>query len=279
MIFRDKRVVYTLIAGLLLIGVFVLPASCSRRGKGVVRGTMAPAERGVSGLGRRLSEASLAIRGMGGAVEQNKELSHELVRVQTALNQLRDVEAENIRLRRAFKFNRQSPFTTIPCDIISRNINGWWKSVCVGKGSKDGILEHHAVISPDGFVGKTVEVLKHTSKILLICDPGCRVSAKLKRAPIFGLVRGVGVNVRGHPVAHMDFIDKDVKIRVGDEIVTSGLSGEGGVFPKGVRIGYIVKVWTDPSGLFQHAEIAPSATVNLIDYVFVVLDTKPEAQP
>jgi cell shape-determining protein MreC len=62
-------------------------------------------------------------------------------------------------------------------------------------------------------------------------------------------------------------------------VVTSGLSGEGGVSPKGVHIGYIVKVHQDDSGLFQYAEIAPSATVSLLDYVFVVSETAEEVAP
>jgi rod shape-determining protein MreC len=264
---------------LLLVVAFVLPPSLSLKGKGAVRGVMAPAERGSSGLWQRFSEAASAIRGLGGAEEKNRELRHDLVRVQAELNKLREVETENLRLRHAFKFYRQKPHSMIPCDVISRNISGWWNTVRIGKGLDDGIEENHAVISPDGFVGKTIEVSRHTSEVLLVCDPACRVSARIERANAFGLVRGAGVNLRGHPVSRMDFIDKDADIRVGDEVVTSGLSGEGGVSPKGVHIGYIVKVEKDDSGLFQYANLAPSATVSLLDYVFVVSDAATEVTP
>ena len=270
MVLRNRKLVYAGAAGVLLVVAFVLPSSLSLKGKGAVRGAVAPAERGASGLGHRLSEAASAIRGMGGAAEKNRDLSHELVRIQAELNKLRDVEDENVRLRRAFKFRHQQPLSMIPCDVVSRNISGWWNTVRIGKGKRDGIRENHAVISPDGLVGKTIEVSKHTAEVLLVCDPACRVSAKIERANTFGLVRGGGVNLRGHPVARMDFIDKDTEIRVGDEVVTSGLSGEGGISPKGVHIGYVVKVHQDDSELFQYAEIVPSATVSLLDYVFVV---------
>ena len=263
----------------MLVVAFVLPASLSLKGKGAVRGVVAPAERGTSGLGQRLSEAVSAIRGMGGAVEKNRELSHDLVRIQARLSQLVDVEEDNRRLRKAFKFHHQTPFSMIPCDVISRNISGWWNTVRIGKGSAAGIRENHAVISPDGLVGKTIEVSKHTAEVLLVCDPACRVSAKVERANIFGLVRGGGVDLKGHPIARMDFIDKDTEVLEGDAVVTSGLSGEGGVSPKGVHIGYIVKVHRDESGLFQYAEIAPSATVSLLDYVFVVSASDAEVGP
>jgi rod shape-determining protein MreC len=236
---------------------------------------MVPAERGTSGLGRRLSEAAAAIRGIGGAVEKNRELSHELVRVQAELNQLRDVEAENLSLLRAFKFYRQKPRTMIPCDVVSRNISGWWSTVRIGKGASDGIGENCAVISPDGLVGKTTEVSAHTSEVLLVCDPACRVSAKIKRVDVFGLVRGAGNTLKGEPMAKIEFVNKDIEIRINDEVVTSGL----GAFPKGVHIGYINKIHRDASGLFQSAEIAPRATIGLLDYVFVVSDPLAEAKP
>jgi rod shape-determining protein MreC len=279
MIFRNRKLVYAFAVALLLAVAFVLPSSLSLKGKKAVREASAPAERGVSGLGRRFSAAASALRGIGGAMEKNRELSHELVRVQAELNQLRNVEAENLRLRRAFKFHRQQPYSMIPCDVVSRNISGWWNSVRIGKGSAEGIRENHAVICPDGLVGKTIEVSKHTSEVLLVCDPACRVSAKIERANAFGLVRGMGATLKGLPIARIDFINKDAEVRVGDEVVTSGLSGQGGIFPKGVHIGYIESVHQDESGLFQYAEVAPRATVSLLDYLFVVSNPTAKEAP
>jgi len=279
MVLRNRKLIYAGVAGLLLIVAFVLPSSLSLKGKGAVRGVMTPAERGTSGVAHRLSEAVSAIRGIGGFVEKNRELSHELVRAQAELDKLRAVEAENLSLSRALDFYEHRTYAMIPCDVVSRNISGWWSTVRIGKGTVDGIRKNHAVISPDGLVGKTIEVSRRIAEVLLVCDPACRVSARIERANTFGLVRGGGVNLRGHPIARMDFIDKDTEVRVGDEVVTSGLSGEGGVSPKGVHIGYIVKVHRDDSGLFQYADIAPSATVSLLDYVFVVSETAEEVAP
>ncbi len=207
---------------------------------------------------------------MGGTAEKNKQLSHELVRTQAELNRLRDVESDNLRLKQALNFKQASPDVLIPCDVVSRNISGWWNTVRIGKGFKAGVRKNHAVLSPDGLVGRTTEVSTLTSEVLLVSDPACRVSAKLARINVFGLVRGTGTDLRGHPKARMEFINKDAEVRVGDEVVTSGLSSAGGVFPKGVHIGYVDKVYRDDSGLFQYAELVPRATVGLLDYVFVV---------
>ncbi|MBN2161603.1 MAG: rod shape-determining protein MreC [Pontiellaceae bacterium] len=261
-------------AVVLLVVVFVPLPSLTLRGKGVVRGSVAPAERATSGIWRRLSEAGAAIRGIGGTAEKNMELSRELIRLQTELNRLRDAEADNVRLHRALNFYRKKPDTMIPCDIVSRNISGWWSTVRIGKGSRAGIDSDLAVISPDGLVGKTTEPTPFTTEVLLISDPACQVSAKikLKDKEVYGLVRGTGSNLKGEPRARIEFINKDILVSVNDEVVTSGL----GAFPKGVHIGYVDEVYRDKSGLFQYAEIIPRATVGLLDYVFVVVPSARE---
>jgi rod shape-determining protein MreC len=274
-VLRNKKLIYTGAAALLLLVVFVPLPSLTLTGKGAVRDAMAPAERGTSSLRKRLSEALAAIRGIGGAVEKNRELSHELVRIQAELNSLRDAEEDNARLRRAFDFRSTNPYSMIPCDVISRNITGWWNTVRIGKGSEDGVEPDCAVISPDGLVGRTKEVANFTTEVLLVSDPACRVSARIARIKDggYGLVRGAGSTIKGHPRVRMEFINKDVEIKVGDEVVTSGLSSAGGVFPKGVHIGYVEKFYQDNTGLFQYAEIIPRATAGLLDYVFVVSNT------
>ena len=252
--------------------MFVPLPSLTQKGKGAVRDAMAPAERGSAGLRQRLSEAVAAIRGMGGAAEKNRDLSYELVRLQARFNSLRDAEADNARLRRAFEFRATSSHELIPGNVISRNISGWWNTVRIGKGADDGIEENRAVISPDGLVGRTQKTSRFTCEVLLVSDPACRVSARIARIKDggYGLVRGAGGSIKGHPKARMEFINKDVEIKVGDEVVTSGLSSSGGVFPKGVHIGYVTEVYQDDTGLYQYAEIIPSATAGLLDYVFVV---------
>jgi rod shape-determining protein MreC len=273
MALRNKKLIYASAAGLLLIVALVPMPALTLKGKGAVRGAMAPAERGASSLQQRLSDAAAAIRGIGGAAERNQELYNEVMRLQAELNRLADVEQDNVRLRKAFAFYHQEPLSMIPCDVVSRNISGWWNSVRIGKGSNSGIRNNQAVISPDGLVGRTAEVSPFASEVLLISDPACRVSAKVKRADVFGLVRGDGSTLRGEPKARMEFINKDADLRVNDEVVTSGL----GAFPKGVHIGYISRIKTDNSGLYQYAEIVPSAAAGLLDYVFVVTETDREA--
>jgi len=253
--------------GILLIMAFTMPSGISLWCKGILRGMVSPVQRGISGAGQHFSEAVASVRGLGGMVEKNRELSAEIVHMQAELNTFKNLDEENRRLRRMLDFRRQEPRQMIPSEVMSRNISGWWSTVRIGKGANHGIRWNRAVISPDGLVGKTLEVSHKTSEVILISDPACRVSARISRVNAFGVVSGNGANAKGHPAARMDFINKDAEVREGDEVVSSGL---GGVFPKGILIGYVEKVERDESGLYQSAQIIPRATVELLDYVFVI---------
>ena len=95
MALRNKKLVFVVAAVALLLLVFVPIPTLTLKGKGAVRGVMAPAERSTSSLFKRFSEASAAIRGIGGALEKNRELSHELVRLQAEVSRLSDAENDN----------------------------------------------------------------------------------------------------------------------------------------------------------------------------------------
>ena len=58
-----------------------------------------------------------------------------------------------------------------------------------------------------------------------------------------------------------------MEVKAGDEMVTSGL---GGVLPPGLLIGYVDRISLDRSGLYQRADVVPSADLGALEYVFVV---------
>jgi rod shape-determining protein MreC len=60
-------------------------------------------------------------------------------------------------------------------------------------------------------------------------------------------------------------------------VVTSGLSG---IFPKGLLVGTINRVYRERHELFQSADIEPVVDFNQVEWVFVMLrDPKDEEYP
>ncbi len=249
-----------------LLLMVLLPDGCTARLKGLFKDVITPVQTGFLGGTRSLKAGVDTMRGFGGLAEENRLLKGELVRLQAEARLTKNVETENLKLRQLLGFHERKINDLIPAEIAARSINGWWQSVRIAKGTANGVESNRAVISPDGLVGRTAEVSAHTAEVLLLSDPACKVSARVSRTGSFGLVTGQGVNLKGYPVARMKFIHKDMPIRVGDDVVTSGL---GGVFPKDVLIGRIEQIWTEEAGLYQVAELLPQAVINLTDVVFV----------
>ncbi|OGV42256.1 MAG: rod shape-determining protein MreC [Lentisphaerae bacterium GWF2_57_35] len=255
--------------GVVLLAVLNLPEAVSLQVKAALRDGVAPLQGALASSVRNTKEIFRLIRGFGGLAVENEQLAAEVVRLRNEVRDLKALDRENGALRDQLKFYKKTSLQMIPCEVIARDITGWWQTIRLGKGSTDGILPNMAVISSDGLVGKTVAVSSRTADVLLISDPTCRVSAQIIRTGAFGIVSGSGPTERGQVTCRMEFINKTVSIQPGDEVITSGL---GGVFPKGLLVGYADKVVMDESGLYQRADVIPRADLGLLEYVFAVVE-------
>lgn len=204
---------------------------------------------------------------VGNAICRNQELLAELTWLRSQLRDLKALEAENSLLRERLFFAQKANKELIASEIIGRDISGWWQYIILGSGFSHGVQPNCAVITCDGLIGKTTKVSAQTTEVILICDPACKVSAYLPRTGAFGVLQGRGVSWNGRASCRLYFINKDLQIKEGDEVVTSGL---GGIFPKGLLIGYIDKIFEDRSGLYQYADIVLKADLGQLSYVFII---------
>lgn len=264
---RERSIVVWVVLGAVLLAVLNLPDKISHQAKAALRESIAPLQGAVSGFARKVRESFRSIRGIGDAISENRKMAAELVRLRNEVRDLQALDRENIQLRSQLQFFRTSERRLVPCEVIARDITGWWQTIRLGKGTGDGIAPNLAVVSSDGLVGKTVDVSARTSDVLLISDPGCKVAAQVARTGAFGVLEGTGPSESGHVICRMKFINRNMPVLAGDEVVTSGL---GGIFPKGLLIGYVDRVVTDETGLFQQADVIPKADLGVLTYAFVV---------
>ena len=271
---RDRSIVLWVVLGAVLLVVLNLPASVSDQAKAVLREGIAPLQGALSGFSRWVGESVRSVRGIGGLLRENQQMSAELVRLRNEVRDLQSLSQDNAELREQLQFTAQAKRRITPCEVIARDITGWWETIRLSKGLSDGVSMDMAVITSDGLIGRTVDVSARTCDALLISDPGCKVSARIVRTGAFGVVAGSGPAKSGQAACQMAFINKNVPVLPGDEVVTSGL---GGVFPKGLLIGYVDKIYKDETGLFQRADILPKADLGMLTYVFVVAEQGDDA--
>lgn len=277
-----KRTYLVLIAlGTALLVVLNLPGTVSVFLRGVFRESVATYQAGLAHAMARFRNTSPAAAGGDWAGERDRLKQDEVeARAQVRLSVA--LARENAELRRLLEFRDRQPFRTVACEVIARDDGyGWWQTIRLDKGHNSGIRENMAVITPEGLVGRTIEVSEDVSDVLLVSDRNFKVSVQFEEGGTFGVMCGGGVDLRGrHELgvlcapasATVDYIRKDLPVKDGELVVTSGL---GGVFPRGIVVGRVRRVCMDESGLFQRAELLPPDDLSRLGRVLVVLKGKP----
>ena len=278
---KDRRWIALCAIGLVVLAMMNLPDSASLRVKGAVRDGISPLQAVLRGGVRELQEIFRYIRGIRDMALENRALSEEIVYLRGEVRMARELERDNQMLRDLLGFVRRFPNRLVSCEVVGRDSTGWWQTARLDKGMLAGVAEGRAVITTAGLIGRTVAVSDRTADVLLLSDPSCKVSVRLARSGVFGVVAGLGQQPGEQPACRMDYILKTASVEPGDEVVTSGL---GGLFPKGLLVGRVAKVETDAAGLYQTAWIESAADLGELEYAFVAATEKdlaavPAAEP
>ncbi len=166
-------------------------------------------------------------------------------------------------LKKVLELNHDlSGFHYVNATILSRNVSYWMNNLVIDKGASDGIKKDNCVVTSDGLIGKITSVNKNSSVVKLITSSTYKVSVKV--GDKYGILDSY--NSRDKYLL-ITGIDKDVKVKVGDEVITSGL---GGVFPSGVFVGNVEKIKNDDYDTSKIVYVKAKQDFNDIRYVTVL---------
>ena len=222
-----------------------------------------PIQSAVAAVPRAAFGVWSAYRDWKGVRSENRRLRDEIQRLRVDALWVTEAADENRRLRRLLDLRNRLPVATLAGEVIARDWGGWMRSLTINRGRGDEIRRLTAVISPDGLVGRIVEVRTGTSIVQVLTDPSSTVGAHALRTRTPGIVEG---EPRG--TIRFKYMARDgAGIAIDDVIVTAGL---GGVFPRGVPIGRVRAIDDRGSALFHYALLAPVVDFARVDEVLLV---------
>lgn len=175
-----------------------------------------------------------------------------------------EIELTNYRLRKLLNFKKTIDHQVLPAEIVGKDPSPWYQAILIDKGKSDGVEKGQPVVIPEGIAGQVTEVLNNYSKVLLIIDQNSAVDALVQRTRARGVIKGDSTDRY-----LFKYVLRKHDIKVGDTIVSSGLDG---VFPKGLRIGYVSEVVKPSSGIFQDVTVAPFIDFEKLEEVLVLLN-------
>jgi rod shape-determining protein MreC len=232
------------------------------------------------------------------AQKENAQLHQQVAELQVSNQLLTDRATENARLREMIGFEQASPYELLPCRVVAREPSNWWDSVQVnvGWGANDELQKKYGgkyslgpdqpVVTPRGVVGKTGTVSQYVTDVILLVSENCNIPCIINDPGdptkyYQGIVQGQGNFDEVKPRVIINYLPKNSPVAPHQFVVTSGL---GTYFPAGLRVGEVTEVppvtntYKGGFGLYRTATIEPTADLNQLDELFIVLGPKQQAK-
>lgn len=192
----------------------------------------------------------LALRGHLQA--ENRRMRRELAVAQARLNRLDAVLAENDRLRALLGGTRGYRLDVRLVGIHAVDLDPYRQRLVLDAGSRAGVQVGQALVDAGGVLGQVVEVTPYRAIALLLTDPDHAIPVQAARSGLRATAVGTGRSDR----LQLPSIPHSADLRVGDELVTSGI---GGRFPAGFPVAVVTALHPDSARSFMVAEARPAA--------------------
>lgn len=193
---------------------------------------------------------------------ENQVLRDQVNEAQRTVTAYKEAYIENLRLRRLLDFKNTIRAEAIPAQVVLHDLTGWFQTLIVDKGFKDGIGPDMAVVNDEGVIGRILDVSDRYSRVLLITDPGSSVDAVIQRNRVRGILSGKDASG-----CILKYVRGNLDVQVGDLIITSGKDG---IFGKGLRLGTVQGIFKDPVDLFQKIEVKPLVRLAALEEVLII---------
>ena len=255
------------LVALLALGVLNLPSRTAARLKLAVGSLFLPLFGLATASQQTATRATDAVMPRAELERQNENLRREKEQNRTQALQIAEIARENDRLRQLVGWQRRSPWKLKLAHVILRDPANWWRTVQIDLGTRDGVRENLAVLTPEGLVGRIQSAGFTRSQVVLIGDPNCNVAARVEND-----ARDAGILGTSGPfdtsLVELKYLSRNANLKPGQRVITSG---DGGIFTNGIPIGRIVDSRPAEFGLYTEAQVKLGANLAGLEEVWVML--------
>ena len=213
---------------------------------------------------------SYAMAYVEGRLYTKEALRRENIRLQTELLQARaklqvqdHLIAQNARLHGILTTTLSNTHHLELAQVIGADSSPLKQVVVLNKGKKHGVQIGQTVIDENGILGQIINTYQNTSRLLLITDEQQSVAVVVARTGQRAMVSGGGMP----DSLSLDYIFKTADVKVGDELISSGL---GDRIPAGYKVGTVSDIDTTHTDNFADIKVKPSADFLRSNYVLIL---------
>ena len=274
-LFKSKWFIASIVLLLLAAGAVLslVPGSPVKKLLKPVQLVGSPSQSLVKRAGDTLSDFWSAITDGIAIREENKALKEQIADLRYQLTQNEEAALRYEELKEALNIKDMfSNYVIYGASILSRESDEWFSTIRLNAGRSDGIaLEEgnsYPVLDVEmNLVGRVIETSDTESRVLPVLHEGFAVAGKVNAVNGATFMVLGDAELKRQGLCLVKEIDKDVELKPGMKIVTSG---DGGLFPEGIPIGVIYSVdYSNPSEIT--ATIKPYSQIGKLEDVFIMI--------
>lgn len=204
--------------------------------------------------------------------EKNRVLKAQLLDLQAENTGYREIILENRRLKHLLEIEEKYSGNKVVANVTGYDLVPWAGAITVDKGKEEGVRKDNIVLYGRYAAGRVTETFLHFSRVMLITAGESAVAAIIQRNRARGILHGTGEGA-----CRLEFIEKDVRVQVGDTVITSGTDG---IFPKGIILGRVTAIKnSEEHGLFKSVTVEPSVNLSRLEEAVIFIDNTDEISP
>ena len=202
----------------------------------------------------------------------NEELTLRNFYLERQVDQLRRLYTEvthdtTVIERQELQFLSQ--YKLIPAKVVTNTVHKPDNLMTIDKGAADGVEVNMGVASGNGVVGVVYLVSEHYSVVIPALNTTMsRISCSIRNSNYFGYLRWNG---KDPAIAYLEDVPRHARFKKGEWVVTSGYSS---IFPSGVLVGQIEKVFNSADGLSYRLQLRLSTDFSCLRDVCVISDKR-----
>ena len=217
----------------------------------------------------RVYEASVAVGQYFSLVTVNRQLTQRNVYLEREVARMAQEHAEataDSSYLQRLQNNQTNHYRSVPARVVSSSLDRLNNFITIDKGEADGVKKDMGVVCGTGIVGIVYLTSAHYSVVIPVLNSKSNISCSIRGRGYFGYLHWMG----GVPdEAYLDDVPRHARFRIGDVIVTSGYSS---VFPPGMLVGKVMRVYNSANGLSFRLRIKLTTDFGNLRDVCVITD-------
>ncbi len=205
-----------------------------------------------------LTEISSNIKDIANLRKENSRLRRENELLKELQVYAAKINNEKSQLATLLNFVPTPNASYVSAEVLADSSNSYAQSVIAMAGSDNKIKKGQIVVNGDGLVGRVAFVGDKTSRIILITDLSSRVPISVEPSGVKGILLG-----NNTPYPQIINLLGDVKVNVGDKVVTSSKAG---VYPSGIPVGVVTSINDNEIKIRTFTNMSKLDMVRIVDY-------------